>query len=175
MNGEEEITGEKEETIVVKEEIIIEGDMTGRRSPGWRAPLSTATGIGWLVFVIIWLFFYAGDYHIYQNLGIVLLSILVVALILGTAWATHALRNMTILEEVMMEVGGFKGRLIASIIVPFGLMIFLVLWLFFYAVHFDIYQNIAIIIVSILVMVGILGVVWKSWGWKQGGKFDQWK
>ncbi|TET91986.1 MAG: hypothetical protein E3J35_00545 [Methanomassiliicoccales archaeon] len=175
MNDEQEGSGGMEGTITVKEEYVLEGELPGRKSPGWRVPLSTSVGIGWLIFVIIWLFFYAGDYNGYQNLGIVLLSILVVALILGTAWATHALRNMTILEEVMMEIGGFKARLIASIIVPFGLMIFLVLWLFFYAVDFDIYQNIAINIVSILVMVGILGVVWKSWGWKQGGSFNQWK
>lgn len=176
MSGEEDLTGEKEEEIIVKKKTVykIEGDVMGRRSPGWRIPLSAVTGIGGLIFIIIWLFFYARDYHPYQNLGVILLSILIMSLILGVAWVAWALRNMTILEEVMMQVGGFKARIVLSIGAVLGMLIFLVLWLLFYAVGFDIYQNIAIVIVSALVVVGILGAVWSSWGLKHSRKFDQW-
>jgi hypothetical protein len=37
-------------------------------------------------------------------------------------------------------------------------------------VDFDIYQNIAVTIVIILVMGGVLGLIWTTGGWKMGGK-----
>ncbi|UCD92909.1 MAG: hypothetical protein JSV43_03040 [Methanobacteriota archaeon] len=174
MDDEEE-TEEMESQFTIKEEYILDGTMMRRKSPAWRVPLSTAVGIGWLVFVIIWLFFYAGGFHIYQNIAIVLLSLLVSGLILGTAWATFVVRNMNILEEFMMEIGGFKWRIIFSLVIIIGLVVFMILWLYFFATDFDVYQNIAIAIVSVLVMLGMLGGMWASWGMRQGKKYEQWK
>ena len=31
---------------------------------GWRVSLSILVGVGWLVFLLIWFFFYAGTYTI---------------------------------------------------------------------------------------------------------------
>ena len=168
MDSEEEMTEDSEGTMTLKEENIMEADIVGRKSPGWRIPLSIIMGVGWLIFLIMWLFFFAGDYHIYQNIGILLLSILIVALILGIAWIFWALGNMTELEELVMATGGFKTRMILSIAVPIGSLMFLALWLFFMAMDFNIYQNIAVVIVTVLVIGGILGVTWTTGGWKTG-------
>ncbi len=168
MNNEEEVKDATQTTMTIKEEITIE-DETEREYPGWRIPLSIATGVGWLIFLVIWLFFYAGDYHIYQNIGMILFSLMIAALILGVAWIAWAFRGMTEFEEMMIKIGGMKNRIILSMVVPIACFIFLGLWLFFMAVDFDIYQNIAIVILTILVIGGILGVVWTTGGWKMGG------
>jgi len=60
-----------------------------RKTPGfaWRVSLSVVVSMGWLVFLIIWLFFYADRYTLYQNIAVFLVSILVLGAILGTPWA----------------------------------------------------------------------------------------
>jgi hypothetical protein len=81
-------------------------------------------------------------------------------------------------EEVckeMIKTKGFGWRISLSIIVGIGWIIFLILWLFFYASDFNIYQNIAIFIVSILIVGGILGASWAPWGMRYGDKFDEHK
>jgi hypothetical protein len=62
--------------------------------------------------------------------------------------------------EEMMKSKGFGIRFAVSIISIVGWIIFLIVWLFFYASNYDIYQNIAIIIVSLLILGGIKAVVW---------------
>ena len=73
----------------------------------------------------------------------------------------------------MMKTKGFGWRVSLSIIVCIGWLIFLILWLFFYATGFNVYQNIAIFIVSLLVVGGILGASWAPWGMRHGYKFDE--
>jgi len=71
-------------------------------------------------------------------------------------------------DEEIMETPGLAWRVSLSIIVSIGWLVFLILWLFFYASDFNVYQNIAIILVSILIMSAILGASWASWGIKYG-------
>ena len=65
------------------------------KTPGWhwRISLSIIMGVGWLVFLILWLFFYADRYSIYQNIAILIASILIVGGILGAAWAPWGMRH----------------------------------------------------------------------------------
>jgi fatty acid desaturase len=77
-------------------------------------------------------------------------------------------------DEEFMEpekTPGFAWRVSLSIIVGIGWLVFLILWFFFYATDYTIYQNIAIILVSILIMCAILGASWASWGIKYGHRF----
>ena len=73
----------------------------------------------------------------------------------------------------MMKTKGFGWRISLSIITGIGWLVFLILWLFFYAAGFNLYHNIAIFIVSILVVGGILGASWTPWGMKYGKKFEE--
>jgi hypothetical protein len=70
--------------------------------------------------------------------------------------------------EEMMETKGFGWRVSLTIIMGVGWLVFLILWLFFYAGVYNIYQNIAIFIVSLLIVGGVLGAAWAPWGMKHG-------
>ncbi len=54
-------------------------------------------------------------------------------------------------------------RIYASIIIAFGWLLFLALWLFYYATGFSILQNIAIFLVSIVVAAILQILLWVPW------------
>ncbi len=58
------------------------------------------------------------------------------------------------------------SRVVISIIVFFGLLIFSIIYVAFFASTFSLFQKIAVILVAILVAITILGAVWASWGIK---------
>ncbi|MGF3554279.1 MAG: hypothetical protein ACQXXF_03245 [Thermoplasmatota archaeon] len=140
---------------------------------GWRVSLSIIISVGWLIFLIIWLAFYAGDYSFNKNISIILISILVLIVILGGSWAAWGLKQIPQEGKEMMRKTGFRSRVIASIVIPFLLMIFLITWFYFYADNFNIYQNFAVFLVSILVVGGLLGAMWAPWGMKHGKEFNE--
>jgi hypothetical protein len=147
--------------------------------PGWNVSLSIGMGIGWVVFVIIWLAFFAGNetYNFtgYQNFAVILLSILVVILVLGGSWASWGLKQIPKEGKEMMKIAGFSSRVVVSIIIPLVLMIFLIIWFFFYADVLDnFYQNLAIFIVSLLIAIGLMGAIWAPWGMKHEKDFKDW-
>ncbi len=58
-------------------------------------------------------------------------------------------------------------RIALSILALFGIVIGIVVWLFFYAQDFNIYQNIAIIVVILLGFLAVMGATWASWGMRE--------
>ncbi len=58
------------------------------------------------------------------------------------------------------------GRLVVSIVLGAGWLIFLILWLFFFAMDYSVYQNIAIILVSFIVEATLQAVTWIPWNMK---------
>jgi hypothetical protein len=58
-------------------------------------------------------------------------------------------------------------RIYASIIIAFGWLLFLALWLFYYATGFSVLQNIAIFLVSIVVAAILQILLWVPWSMKQ--------
>jgi protein-S-isoprenylcysteine O-methyltransferase Ste14 len=67
---------------------------------------------------------------------------------------------------------GLTSRVVVSIIVLFGLVIFSIIYVAFFASTFSLFQKIAVILVAILVAIAILGAMWASWGIKYG---KEWK
>ncbi len=63
---------------------------------------------------------------------------------------------------------GLAPRVAVSIIVFFGLLIFAIIYVAFFASSFSLFQKIAVILVAILVAIAILGATWSSWGIKYG-------
>jgi len=57
-------------------------------------------------------------------------------------------------------------RVYASIAVVFGWLLFLALWLFFYAISFSVLQNIAIFLLSLIVAGILLIALWLRWSMK---------
>ena len=144
-----------------------------KKPPGWKVSLSIVMGVGWLIFVIVWLAFYAEGYSVYQNFAIILISILVVFLVLGGSWASWGIKQIPKEGKEMMKTAGFTSRVVVSIVVPLAMMIFWIIWFFFYADGFNAYQNIAIFLVTLLGVGGLLGAIWVAWGMKHGKKFEK--
>jgi hypothetical protein len=132
----------------------------------WRVSLSIAAGVGWLVFLIIWLFFYAMNYSWEKNLAIIMLSIIVVGLILGGPWSIWWFRHQSKKEKEMWNTHGFRWRVWLSGIVFIGVFVFLIYWFWYKAEELSLYQNIAIFIVTFLIFGGIMGALWAAWGMK---------
>lgn len=76
------------------------------------------------------------------------------------------------LNENQETPPGLASRVVISIIVFFGLMIFSIIYVAFFASTFSLFQKIAAILVAILVAIAILGAMWSSWGIKYG---KEWK
>lgn len=139
----------------------------------WRVTLSIVVGVGWLIFLLLWLAFYGTGYSGFQNVAIFFLSILAVAVLLGIPWMSWHFKHQTELEKEMWESKGFKSRVWFSVILAFILGIFNICWFWYYAVDFNVWQNIAVFIVSLLVIGGILGVYWAPWSMKCGDRYDK--
>ena len=77
------------------------------------------------------------------------------------------------IHKEMIKTKGYGWRISLSIIMGVSWLIFLIIWLFFYASGFNVYQNIAIFIVSLLVVGGVLGAAWAPWGMKYGHKWEK--
>ena len=63
---------------------------------------------------------------------------------------------------------GMGWRVSVTIIAFFASIIGIIVWLFFYAGSFSVYQNIAIVVVIILGFVAAMGATWAAWGMRQG-------
>jgi hypothetical protein len=63
-------------------------DYEGEIPPGLasRIAVTTAVGLGWVAFLVVFLWFYAGDLGISKSLAVFILSILVVCVILIPIW-----------------------------------------------------------------------------------------
>ncbi len=52
-------------------------------------------------------------------------------------------------------------------------MIFLIFWFWYYAEPYSVWQNIAVLLVTILAMGGTLGVIWTRWGMQHGHEMEK--
>ena len=140
---------------------------------GLKPSFSIIIGVGWLIFLIMWFAFYASDYAWEKNIAIILLSIVIMFLLLGGMWAMYGIRRIPSEEKEMFNKSGFKWRIILSIVLPFIAIIFLIIWFWYYAQPYSVWQNIAVILVTLLIIGGILGSLWARWGIKYSHKFDK--
>ena len=59
---------------------------------------------------------------------------------------------------------GMRWRAIASIIIVFGWVLFILLFAGFWADKFTLFQNIVIFFASVIAAIGLLAVMWAAWG-----------
>jgi len=118
---------------------------------GWKPRSSVISGVIWIIFLIVWIFFFAGDFGIYENIGIALASLLAIGAVNVAVWVpSHG------------EEGGGRISALGGI---FWLM-FLVLWLPF-ANDINLiypifpYKNISIVLASFLLMLLIVMAPWR--------------
>ncbi len=58
-----------------------------------RIYASIAVAFAWLLFLALWLFYYATNYNLIQNLGIGLASLVVAGIILVEMWVPWAMKQ----------------------------------------------------------------------------------
>ena len=146
-----------------KEPEIMKKDTKGL---AWRVSFSILVAVGWLVFLILWLFFYAKNYVWEQNVAIFLLSLLLLTGLLGVPWAFWALKKQTATEKEIWKIKGFRWRIWISITLLIGVIVFLIYWFWVLAEPFEIYQNLAIFLVVFLIAGGLMGAMWAPWSIK---------
>jgi hypothetical protein len=118
----------------------------------WRVSVSVISALSWLSFFILWLAFYAGDYNAYENIAIIILSVMCFVALNVVIWVPFGMKFAG--EENKHKTTGAD---VVSIIAGVAWLVFLVVWLLQYAGDYDIYQNIAVFIVSVLVFGGVSG------------------
>ncbi len=59
---------------------------------------------------------------------------------------------------------GFRGRVLLSVLGPIAWLIFTLLYVGFWAKGFTIFQDVVVVLVSILVLGGVMAAVWITWG-----------
>ncbi len=59
------------------------------------------------------------------------------------------------------------GRIYISIAIPLLWLLFLALWLFFYATNYSIIQNIGLLLASIVIVAILEVIIWVPWGMEQ--------
>jgi len=138
-----------------------------------KAGFSGAVGIGWLVFIILFLAFYSEGYQTNEKIAIILLSLLVITVLLGGLWAFWSLRMMSKKDWEIFKIKGFKWRIIGSIIYGLALLIFLTYGFWYLWKDFSFWQYLAIILVIALVSGGVLAAMWASWSSKYKDEMDK--
>ena len=68
---------------------------------------------------------------------------------------------------------GMGSRVTVSILAFFGTVIGIIVWLFFYAQNFNVYQNIAIVAVIVIGFVAAMAATWAAWGMRQAARQGQ--
>jgi cation transport ATPase len=127
---------------------------------GWRSAASALSGVLWLSFIIIWLFFFAGDYSVWENLGLILLSVVVLVGANALFWVGFGLRM------AKGHVDLPRWRILTTIILGTGALAFTIIWLIVFAEGFNAYQNLAVLLVTVLLSGGLCAVIWKGYDHK---------
>jgi hypothetical protein len=125
----------------------------------WRAVLSIVTIFGWLAFLVLWLFFLTPQLGFAQNVAVFLLSLLILIAVLLVTWITWALKFP---HPIPPQGPGYipfapHSRLRSGVggLSVITWLTFMVIWLFFYAGDFTLYENFGIFLASLLVVTGV--------------------
>lgn len=130
----------------------------------WRLGASLFLGALWLSLIIIWLFFMAGEFSVYQNLAVVLLSLTVVAALLLILWGRYGINLARQMEKIEIDWKGKSGfsrrRLSITLLVWGTWMASVIAWLLLFAEGYNAYQSLAVILVSLIIAGGAVAMLW---------------
>ncbi|MCG7845370.1 MAG: hypothetical protein MIO90_08070 [Methanomassiliicoccales archaeon] len=116
------------------------------RGMGWRIVFSSLSVLLWLTFLIAWLFFKADDYGIFQNIGLFIGSVVVLGVVNMLVWLGFAMS----VEDISDVSYTAYRRKIAGGLIGLAWVIGAALWLFLYADDYSIYQNLAVLLLSLV-------------------------
>jgi len=131
-----------------KMQISIDGEI----SVGKRPKASVGMLFLWLMVLVVWMWFMADTYTGYQNVSAVLISFAIFSGIILGMWYTWA-QARDEGPESWFSIG-----------LVFAWVITIALWFWFFADNFDVYQNVAAFMASLVGVAGIGGIVqWQKW------------
>ncbi|WP_019178500.1 hypothetical protein [Methanomassiliicoccus luminyensis] len=122
----------------------------------WRSVLTIVASFAWLVFIVIWLYFFTGDLSSSQNLAVMLVSVLILLAVLIVAWVTWGIKYP---RPQMPQGYGYylpnpKKKSVIGGLTGIIWLTFMVIWLFFFASDFTLYQNLGAVLASALIVFG---------------------
>jgi hypothetical protein len=122
---------------------------------------SAIVTFAWSIFLFVWFFHYADAYTLLDNIIVFFVSATVMGVVQGVARTPWRLET---------EQPGYRWRVALSLIMGVAWLIFFLLWLYIFAGSYTVYQNIAIILVSVLIVAAVLAAAWAPWGIKYASK-----
>lgn len=138
----DEIVEEVEEDFDIDVEIKRKRRSHGRRRTTGKEYGTLASFITWMAFTIVWLFFFASGFGLFENIAVVFVAFLIVGAASALVWIPR-----------------HEGRRTkASAISGIGWLVFLILWIVFFASNFGLYENIGIGLASLL-FVGLVNML----------------
>ncbi|MFW9845061.1 MAG: hypothetical protein ACFFEV_10830 [Candidatus Thorarchaeota archaeon] len=150
----DEIVEEVEEDFDIDVEIKRKRRSRGvRRKTSGKEYGTMISFIAWMAFTIVWLFFFASGFGIFENIAVVFVAFLII----GAA-------------NALLWIPAHEGRRTkTSAISGIGWLVFLILWIVFFAAGFGFYENIGIALASLL-LVGLINVMlWVPGHGDEGG------
>ena len=147
----DDLTDEIDEIVedVVEEDFDIDVEIKRkRRSRGGRRRTTgkeygtLISFIAWIAFTIVWLFFFAAGFGIFENIAVVFVAFLIIGALNALLW-----------------IPPYEGwRTKTSAVSGVAWIIFLIIWIVFFAISYGFYENIGIGLASLLA-VGLLNAM----------------
>jgi hypothetical protein len=135
------------------------GQQTGfQKELMWRVILTVVSIFGWLIFVVIWLFFLTSEMGLTQNLAVFLVSLLLLTAVLTLTWITWVMKRPPIVQQAQGYppiIRRSKWKVALNGIALISWLTFMVIWLFFFANDFNLYQNFGAVLASLLIVGGV--------------------
>jgi hypothetical protein len=67
---------------------------------------------------------------------------------------------------------GYRWRILVSILGPVAWLCFTLLYVGFWATGFTLFQSIIVILVSVIILAGLMGALWTTWGPRYPRRWD---
>jgi hypothetical protein len=120
------------------------------RGLGWRISASILSVTTWLAGGVAWLFFLAGNYSIWENIALFLVSLVVLVGLNASWWIGYGMRFMPHGNET-----GSRRRSALSALAGVTWVLAVAFYLYQYAGEFTLYQNLGLLFVSLLILGGV--------------------
>jgi hypothetical protein len=125
----------------------------GRRRTSGKEYGTLISFIAWMAFTIVWLFFFASRFGIFENIAVVFIALLIIGAVNALIWIPAREGRRT------------KSSALSGV----AWIVFLIIWIVFFAYGYGIYENIGIAIASLLI-VGLLNIMlWVPGHGEEGG------
>jgi len=122
----------------------------GPRAVGWRIGASILSFTVWLAVGIIWLFFYAGTISFWQNVALFIVSLIALLGVNAAMWVGAGMKARS-----RMNGERTRGRSIASAATGVAWLLGLALYFYYYAGSLSLYQNLGMILLSLVLLAGV--------------------